>query len=126
MSVTTVLWAMLAFELKHFLCDFALQSKFQVRTKKIYGHYGGLIHAGLHAVGSLPALLILGASPTLLVLIPVLEFALHYHIDWIKAWVDGKTGWTMQDDAYWALFGFDQFVHQLTYIGVIAWVAGVF
>jgi hypothetical protein len=125
MSVTTVLWALVAFEVKHFLCDFVLQSKFQVRTKKIYGHYGGLIHAGLHAVTSLPALVILSASPEALVAIPLFEFVLHYHIDWTKAQIDERTGWTIADNAYWMLFGLDQFFHQLTYAGFIAYLSGV-
>jgi len=125
MSVTTVLWALLAFQLKHFLCDFVLQSKFQVRTKKIYGHYGGFIHAGLHAVTSLPALVILSASPIALVALPLFECVLHYHVDWTKAQIDERTGWTINDDAYWMLFGLDQLVHQLTYAGFIAFLSGV-
>ena len=50
-----MLWSLLAFEAKHFICDFVIQTEWQVRTKGIYGHPGGAVHAGLHAVASLPA-----------------------------------------------------------------------
>jgi hypothetical protein len=122
--VTTVLWALLAFQIKHFLCDFVLQTGFQVQTKKIYGHYGGFIHAGLHALTTVPALLILSASAGALVIIPVVEFVIHYHVDWAKGQIDDRMKWTPQDSAHWILFGFDQLVHQLTYVGIIAFLSG--
>ncbi|HXL99632.1 MAG TPA: DUF3307 domain-containing protein [Rhizomicrobium sp.] len=115
-AVTTVLWAMLAFQIKHFICDFVLQNQFQVRNKGIYGHPGGFIHAGLHAIGSLPALLILGAPPETIAILLFGEFVVHYHVDWFKARFD--RGLTDQDHAYWVIFGLDQLVHQLTYLAM--------
>ena len=32
-ALALTLWALLALELKHFLCDFVLQSEYQVRTR---------------------------------------------------------------------------------------------
>jgi hypothetical protein len=32
-DLTLVLWALLALQVKHFLCDFVLQTEYQVRTK---------------------------------------------------------------------------------------------
>jgi hypothetical protein len=124
MDLSLVLWALFAFQLKHFLCDFVLQTKFQVDTKRIYGHYGGFIHAGLHGLGTLPVLFIMGTPTNLLVLIVLGEILLHYHVDWLKAQVDGWTGWTEKDQAYWAVFGTDQLIHQLTYLGMVAYLAG--
>lgn len=125
MSVTIALWALLVFQLKHFLCDFVLQTKFQVQTKKIYGHYGGFIHAGLHALTTIPALMVLSASAGAIVFIVTAEFVVHYHVDWAKGQIDDRMGWTPQDNAHWALFGFDQLVHQLTYVCIIAYLSGV-
>ena len=126
MTVTTALQALLLFELKHFLCDFVLQTKWQVDAKKRYGAAGGVLHAGLHGLTSLPALLVLTATPALLIAIPLFEFALHYHIDWAKARIDTTAGWTVADQAYWMIFGLDQLLHQLTYLGFVAAFAYAF
>ncbi len=120
MTATTALVALLLFEAKHFLCDFVLQTKWQVDAKKRYGAAGGLLHAGLHAVLSLPALLVLTAAPAVIIAISLFEFALHYHIDWGKARIDTAAGWTVADQAYWMIFGLDQLLHQLTYLGIVA------
>jgi hypothetical protein len=124
MDLAMVLWALLAFQLKHFLCDFVLQTKFQVDTKKIYGHFGGFIHAGLHAFATLIVLFFVGTSPLTLAVIVIGEFVFHYHVDWLKGQTDVRWGLTEKDQAYWAVFGADQLIHQLTYLGIVAYLAG--
>ncbi|MBL6853489.1 MAG: DUF3307 domain-containing protein [Alphaproteobacteria bacterium] len=118
-----ILWALLALELKHFLCDFVLQTEYQVRTKGIYGHFGGFIHSGLHIIGTIPALIILGASVKAMAIVLAAEFVIHYHADWMKIAVDKRTKWGMDDQRYWILFGLDQLIHQLTYIGILSTMA---
>lgn len=122
-TVALILWALLALELKHFLCDFVLQTEYQVRTKGIYGHFGGFIHSGLHIIGTLPALIILGASVKAMAIVLAVEFVIHYHADWMKIAVDKRTKWGMDDQRYWILFGLDQLIHQLTYIGILSTMA---
>ncbi|HEY1709267.1 MAG TPA: DUF3307 domain-containing protein [Rhizomicrobium sp.] len=124
MDLSLVLWALLAFQLKHFLCDFVLQTKFQVDTKKVYGHFGGLLHAGLHAVFTLPIVIVMGASTTIVVLLFIGELLLHYHVDWLKGQIDIWSGWTEKDHSYWIVFGADQLMHQITYVGVVALLSG--
>ncbi|MEJ0027107.1 MAG: DUF3307 domain-containing protein [Rhizomicrobium sp.] len=120
------LWALLALQAKHFLCDFVLQTEYQVRTKAIYGHPGGFVHSGLHILGTIPALVILGATLQTAALVLIVEFAIHYHCDWTKAFVDRVYRWGPADQRYWILFGTDQFVHQLTYLGIVyVLIAGV-
>jgi len=111
--------ALLALQLKHFLCDFVLQSEYQVRTKGIYGHFGGFIHSGLHILGTIPALLILGAGVQTIAIVLVVEFAIHYHTDWSKSAVDKAYHWGFDDQRHWIVFGLDQLVHQLTYLGIV-------
>ncbi|HUJ02731.1 MAG TPA: DUF3307 domain-containing protein [Rhizomicrobium sp.] len=125
MTVTSVLLALLALQAKHYLCDFVLQNQWQIEAKKSYLKAGGLVHAGLHAVLSIPALLILSAQPVLLAAIPAGEFVLHYHLDWAKARIDSAGGWTQRDKAYWAVFGLDQLFHQLTYMAIVVIAAGL-
>jgi hypothetical protein len=120
------LWALLALQVKHFLCDFVLQTAYQVRTKGIYGHVGGFIHAGLHATLTIPALLILGLSLKSIAIVVVLEFLIHYHTDWSKAQIDERNQWGFSDQRYWILFGADQLIHQLTYLAIVyAFLAGL-
>ncbi|HVZ69407.1 MAG TPA: DUF3307 domain-containing protein [Rhizomicrobium sp.] len=116
----SILLAMLVFQIKHFLCDFVLQTSEQVRNKGTYLHPAGLTHAGLHAVGSIPALLILTRSPLPLAALPALEFVFHYHTDWGKVKLDRHLRLNDQNTLYWIIFGTDQLIHQLTYIGMAA------
>jgi hypothetical protein len=109
--------ALLAFQIKHFVCDFVLQTEYQIQKKSIYGHPAGLLHAATHILGSVPALLILSAPISLIGASLLGEFLIHYHMDWIKAQFDVKRGETGY--GYWVVFGLDQFVHQLTYLGIV-------
>jgi hypothetical protein len=124
--VQVMLWSMLAFEAKHFICDFVIQTEYQVRTKGIYGHPGGFLHSGAHAVASIPAILVWGPSLQMLGAIMLAEFLIHYHMDWTKERITRRKGLTVEQGAYWTMLGFDQFVHQLTYVAIIAVLAGAF
>lgn len=114
-----ILTALLFFQTKHFICDFLLQSNWQFRNKGTYGHPGGLLHAGLHVVASIPALLVLTQSAVLIAALCAAEFVIHYHCDWSKSRIDARLGLSTEDWGYWVIFGIDQFVHQLTYLGMI-------
>ena len=118
-ATALALWALLALQIKHFLCDFVLQTAYQVRTKGIYGHVGGFIHSGLHALLTIPALLILAASLRAVAIVVVAEFIIHYHTDWSKAQIDEKFEWGFANQRYWVLFGTDQLIHQLTYLAIV-------
>jgi hypothetical protein len=119
-AVAMILVSMLIFQIKHFLCDFALQSSNQIRNKGVYLHPAGLTHAGLHALGSVPAMLVLTRSPLPVIVLPLLEFAFHYHTDWGKVRLDSHLRLNDTNTLYWIIFGGDQLIHQLTYIAMIA------
>ena len=114
-----ILWAMLAFQIKHFVCDFLLQTQAIVQKKGVYGHFAGILHAGTHVVGSIPALIILGANARTIAILLFAEFVMHYHTDWLKARIDDMRAASGQDSWFWMMFGLDQFVHQLTYVAMI-------
>jgi hypothetical protein len=109
-------WALVLLQVKHFVCDFVAQTAYQVRNKGTYGHAGGLLHAGLHAVASLPVIVVLTHSPQLIAAIVAAEFVVHYHVDWLKAAINRLRGLGYDDPMYWVIFGADQFLHQATYI----------
>jgi hypothetical protein len=105
---------------KHMVFDFVLQTRYQLDHKHIYGHPGGLLHAGLHLVGTAAAIAVARPSPMLLGAILAAEFVVHYHVDWIKEQLLRRSGWARSDVRYWVVFGGDQLIHQLGYI-LIAW-----
>jgi hypothetical protein len=113
------LWALFAFQGKHFLCDFVWQTPRQIQMKGYYGRIGGIEHAGLHALTSLPAILILTRTPALIAAVVVVEFLVHYHVDFTKARIDRVRALSVQDSVYWVYFGLDQLLHQLTYLGIV-------
>ena len=121
--VALVFWGAVLFELKHFICDFVLQTAYQYRNKGTYGHPGGLLHAGLHMAASLPAIIVLNAAAGLAAAILAAEFFVHYHVDWSKEQINKRCGLNTSDNAYWSVFGADQLLHQLTYVVILAVVA---
>ena len=53
MTVALVLGTMVLLQMKHFAVDFLLQTRYQWENKGTYLHPGGLLHAGLHGLGTL-------------------------------------------------------------------------
>jgi hypothetical protein len=120
-GATTAIFAVLVIlEVKHFLCDYPLQTKYQVTNKGTYGHPGGIIHAGLHVIGTSFAFLVM--TPTFVVGAAILvgEYLVHYHIDWTKEQVMRRTGFKSTDSAFWWTLGTDQLFHHLTYVAITA------
>ena len=125
MTGATALLALLAFQVKHLICDFMLQTRYQVDNKGYYGRAGGLYHAAWHVLFSIPVLLIVTWDARLIGALLAGEFLIHYHTDWLKARTQRLRGWTQADAIYWVAFGTDQFVHQVTYIVMVAAVMRV-
>ena len=119
-SPTLLLLSLAFLEAKHFVCDFVLQTPFQMRSKGVYGHPGGFLHAGIHVLGTLPVFLLIAPSLLVGVIILVGEFAVHYHLDWSKEQFLKRTGWTVNDGGYWITLGADQLLHHLTYVAIVA------
>jgi Protein of unknown function (DUF3307) len=113
-----LLLVLLVLVTKHLVFDFFLQSLAQIKNKKIYGHPSGLLHAAGHAAGTGLAFFII--TPPLAVGIGILvaEFAIHYHIDWLKEQFGHRTKVQPDQKIFWAAFGIDQWLHQLTYLGI--------
>ncbi len=107
---------------KHFILDFLYQPPYQWKNKGTYGHWGGLVHAGQHGLGT-TFVLGLFVSPSFAVAFGLLDAVIHYHVDWAKMNVNKHFGWgaNTHEEFWWAL-GADQLAHQLTYAGII-WLA---
>jgi hypothetical protein len=105
--------------LKHFLIDFPLQTPYMYLNKGTYGHWGGILHAYLHGIGTFIVLILCGGPVYASVLLGLFDYVLHYHIDWAKVKLTKHYELTpTNSEKYWWLLGFDQLLHQLTYVGI--------
>lgn len=101
---------------KHFICDFAYQPPYQWMNKGTWGHPGGLLHAGQHALATAFILCFYG-SLGLAVSLALAEFYVHYVTDWAKMNVNARYGWRCStSNEFWISLGVDQLIHALTYV----------
>lgn len=103
-------------ELKHFILDFVFQPPYMYLNKGTYGHLGGIVHAGLHAVVTAAILLSMDLSIAAVLDLALVEYVIHYHMDWFKMWYGKRQKWTPDTEQFWVFLGLDQLVHQLTYM----------
>jgi len=118
-----ILALFLVLQIKHYYADFVIQTYQQTIRKGIYRDLCGISHSLDHVWCSLLALLIYSFFHTLsiidIILVPVVEGILHYHIDFIKV----KYGIKDQTKPmFWNQFGMDQLAHQITYIAMVAYL----
>ena len=99
---------------KHFVFDFLLQGPFQFLNKGTYGHPGGILHAGLQAIGTF---VVLGffVGPVVSFTLGVLDGVVHYHIDWAKTRLNDYLSLQPNNEKFWWLLGLDQYLHYMTY-----------
>lgn len=106
---------------KHFILDFVVQSPYMYLNKGEYFHLGGILHAGLHGIGTYFSLIISGFTIEP-ILLAAFDVCIHYHIDYFKTNINQYYGWVCNtSDKFWLLTGLDQYLHYLTYIGIIYW-----
>ena len=104
---------------KHFIIDFPLQGPYQWQNKGTYGHPGGILHSGLHAIGTYLCFAWF-VSPSLAMQFALIDMIVHYHIDWAKMNINARQGWAANTHPeFWWLLGLDQYLHAITYIGLV-------
>lgn len=106
-------------QVKHHLADYFLQADWMVAGKGDLRHAGGYAHAGLHALLSGAVMLVAGIPLLVLGLLALAEWAVHYALDFSKAHYARGTTAVANPQRYWAMHGFDQLGHQLTYAAMI-------
>lgn len=101
---------------KHFIVDFVLQTEPMIEGKGIYGNFHGLLHSIQHAIGTTIVALVTITDPFYWVILPLFDFIVHYHIDYLKAKYGCKDPTRKE---FWNQFGIDQLAHYLTYITMV-------
>lgn len=114
-----LLWLLFFLQIKHLAADFVLQPREWQKNKGDYPSSGGAKHALLHAVLTGAVLFAFSVSFSLVAIIFVLEAIVHFHIDWVKAKLVREWELAFTHSKYWWLFGLDQCLHQLTYLGIV-------
>lgn len=107
---------------KHAVADFMLQNEYQVSNKMKFGHPGGMLHALIHAVLTLPVFLILPARYEVVATVFVAELVFHYSVDYIKERIMLRYGWKPDNARFWWALGVDQLVHNMTYLSIVAYL----
>lgn len=125
MTHNDILWIMTMFALKHFVCDFPLQSTpWMYKNKGVLFHPGGLTHAFIHSVGTWFVLALYSPNTWILAL---LDGLIHYLIDFLKVNITESAGLKPDNSEwYWVLLGIDQLLHFLTYVGLVYLCLGTY
>lgn len=118
--MTPLILTLTLFVLKHFAADFVLQTPYMLQNKGTYGHLGGLYHAAVHVLFTGLILVYLNTPWLICLALLAFEFVVHYHMDWVKVRINRTKGYTPAQAEFWSLTGFDQMIHYLTYVVILA------
>ena len=99
--------------IKHWICDFVIQTDTEIRNKGEYGNFDGVMHSAKHGLGTALVLAILSFDIFGIIFLSVLDFVFHYHIDWVKMNYGCQDA---RDPKFWNHLGLDQLAHYLTYL----------
>lgn len=119
-TIWNVLVLICLLQIKHMFADYFLQTKRMLSGRGEYFHMGRAQHAGVHSVLSLLVLLVIGAPIPFVLALVLAEWVVHFHIDWGKGRYTEIQNYDHLHAGYWRAYGFDQTLHQLTYV-VMAW-----
>ncbi len=115
----TALWLLAALLTKHLIVDFPLQPRWMYANKGVFGHPGGIAHAGLHGIAT--AIIVSCWLASGAAWFGIADMALHYAIDLAKVRINQRFGLRCDNsERFWLLLGLDQWLHQMTYVGIAA------
>lgn len=76
--------------IKHWFADALWQYPRHFMNKGFYGAWGGIEHAGIHAIGTFLCITMLGFGITAAICLAVIDGLVHYHADWFKMRMDAR------------------------------------
>jgi hypothetical protein len=122
-QVNLVLLLFSLFTIKHFIVDYWLQNEYQWSNKGKYFHPGGVLHSALHGFVTFIIFSFVYFENNkfiyFAIVFSVVEFFIHYHIDWIKSNISETLRYKQEHKGFWILLGIDQTLHFLTYVLLI-------
>jgi Protein of unknown function (DUF3307) len=103
---------------KHFVCDFLLQTTNMVKHKGTFLHKAGIAHAGIHMAGTFLCVFAF-FSVVSAIAAALIDLVMHYLIDYSKMNIGQRFDLKPSNMPYWWLIGFDQFLHYQTYVFIL-------
>ena len=108
--------ALILMFIKHWYIDFVNQNQEEVDNKGKYGKWLGIRHSLKHGVATAVIFILLDIDPISSVILGLIDFVIHYHVDWAKMRFGNRDIKTPQ---FWAQLGLDQLAHYSTYLGLV-------
>ena len=102
--------------IKHWYVDFVNQSMEEVNGKGIYGNWQGVKHSVKHGIATVIVLLIASVNWPSAVILGIVDFITHYHIDWTKMNYGNRD---INSPAFWNHLGLDQMAHNFVYLFIV-------
>jgi len=102
--------------IKHWYVDFVNQSMEEVNSKGDYGNWQGIKHSLKHGIATVIVMLIASVNWPSAVVLGIVDFVTHYHIDWTKANYGNKD---INSPAFWNHLGLDQMAHNFVYLFIV-------
>ena len=109
-------------QIKHWYVDFVNQTHEEVQHKGIYLDWLGVKHSLKHGFATVLVFYLTDLDLSTVLMLGLIDFLLHYHIDWAKININKKYNYTIEQPQFWAWLGADQMAHQITYLALI-WLA---
>lgn len=110
-----IILTLVLLQIKHWYIDFVNQDNEEVSHKGMYLHWIGVKHSLKQGIGTYIAISLI-VTPVywqFALFCALLDFVVHYHIDWIKMNYGNRD---ITTPAFWNHLGLDQMAHQLTYL----------
>lgn len=122
-SIGAVLLMLCLLQIKHMFADYYLQTPKMLSGRGEYFHLGRAQHAAVHVAGSVIVFAAFGAPLLFILIVELLEWVIHFNIDFVKASYSDKKQLEPTQAAFWRAAGLDQCLHNLTYVAMVwAWV----
>jgi len=116
MMFNTIYFLLACLFVKHWYIDFVNQSQEEVNGKGIYGNAYGVMHSIKHGVASALVFIAFTQSFEFSVIIGIIDFVVHYHVDYCKMRFGNRDVTT---NAFWVQLGLDQLAHYLCYLFLV-------
>ena len=104
---------------KHAIADLAIQSFRTPGDKSNLRNPKGWLHAGDHAILTFLVVFLVTLNLTNAIIIGVLDYVLHFLIDYFKTKIIRKYKWTTDQKQYWIAQAIDQILHYSCYLGYV-------
>lgn len=104
---------------KHWYIDFVNQNQEEVDNKGKYGRWLGIRHSFKHGIATAFVFVLLDIDIGFAVLLGIVDFVVHYHVDWVKMRFGNRD---ITTPAFWNQLGLDQLAHYSTYLALV-WLA---